>query len=829
VAGTLLASALIYADAGVITRVSVSVDGTPNSVTMNRPSISADGRYVAFSSQAANLVSADSNNTGDVFVRDLQTGTTTRVSTGPSGRQATGGSFRPSLSDDGRYVAFSSDATDIVGPDTNAVMDIFVHDREAGTSTRVSVSTAGRQANSYSVEPVISGDGRFVAFTSVASNLVAADTNGATDIFVWDQQTKGTSRVSVTGAGGQANGASARPAISRDGSVVAFSSGASNLVAGDTNNQSDVFVRDRVANQTRRVSVASDGSQSNRASTDPAISADGRFVAFVSFASNLVAGDTNGAWDVFVHDRTTGETSRVSVASDGTQAKVTGLVTPEDRGRPSISADGRFVAFTSTARNLSARGTNPFTGIFIRDRQANTTTVMEPPIDGRNLEPAISGDGRIVAFASGGSNLPGWQQGYRAGIFVYDRLGGLSRISVSTNSAQASDASDAPSVDAAGRLVVFASAAADLVVNDTNGLGDVFLRDRMSGDTTRISVRADGGQLNNGSGNPRISADGRFVAFESAASNVVTGDTNGQGDIFLHDRQTHNVSRVSVATGGTQANGVSVWPAISGDGRYVAFLSYATNLVPNDTNGAADVFLHDRQTQQTTRVSVADDGTQANGDSQRFALSADGKFVAFTSVAMNLVATNLGGGSGIFVRDREGNHTTRVDVATDGTRGAGIAASPAISADGRFVAFQSSAALVTSDTNGTGDVFVHDRQTRLTTRVSVATGGGQAGAESAFPAISADGRFVVFESTASNLVSDDTNGVTDVFLHDRSTGETQRVSVATNLTQATAGDSRLPVISGNGRVVAFQSQSADLVRSDTNAVTDIFVNDRGPW
>jgi Tol biopolymer transport system component len=111
----------------------------------------------------------------------------------------------------------------------------------------------------------------------------------------------------------------------------------------------------------------------------------------------------------------------------------------------------------------------------------------------------------------------------------------------------------------------------------------------------------------------------------------------------------------------------------------------------------------------------------------------------------------------------------------------------------------------------------------------VATGGGQAGAESAFPAISADGRFVVFESTASNLVSDDTNGVTDVFLHDRSTGETQRVSVATNLTQATAGDSRLPVISGNGRVVAFQSQSADLVRSDTNAVTDIFVNDRGPW
>ena len=214
--------------------------------------------------------------------------------------------------------------------------------------------------------------------------------------------------------------------------------------------------------------------------------------------------------------------------------------------------------------------------------------------------------------------------------------------------------------------------------------------------TERVSVASNGGQADSSSVNPAVSADGRFVAFESDASNLVGGDTNGLNDIFVHDRQTGTTERVSVATGGTEANGVSYTPAISADGRFVAFYSNATNLVGGDTNGTSDVFVHDRQTGTTERVSVATGGAEANGGSSTAAISADGRFVAFHSDATNLVS---------------------------------------------------------GDTNGARDIFVHDRQTGTTERVSVATGGAQANSGSANPAISADGRFVAFYSVATNLVS----------------------------------------------------------------------------
>ena len=344
--------------------------------------------------------------------------------------------------------------------------------------------------------------------------------------------------------------------------------------------------------------------------------------------------------------------------------------------------------------------------------------------------------------------------------------------------------------------------------------------------TERESVASDGTQGNFASVAPALSADGRFVAFESVPTNLVPGDTNGFGDVFVHDRMTGTTERVSVALDGTQGNARSLSPAISADGRFVAFASTASNLVAGDTNGRQDVFVRDRMTGTTERVSVASDGTQGNASSYTPALSADGRFVAFDSDADNLVPGDTNASTDVFVHDRMTGTTERVTVTSNGTQGNSDSFTPALSADGRFVTFESDADnLVPGDTNGSTDVFVHDRLTGTTKRVSVTSDGTQGNGGSDFPVLSADGRFVAFESDAHNLVPGDTNGFTDVFVHDRLTGTTERVSVASDGTQ---GDSASvhPAISADGGIVAFNSAATNLVPSDTNAAVDVFVRVR---
>jgi RHS repeat-associated protein len=419
-----------------------------------------------------------------------------------------------------------------------------------GTTTRVSVASDGTQGNGDSWHLAISTDGRYVAFESYATNLVSSDTNNSSDVFIHDQITGQTTRVSVASNGMQGNGHSWWPAISADGRYVAFFSDARNLVPGDTNSAYDVFVRDRQTGQTTRISMASNGTQGNGNSMYPSISADGRYVAFSSVASNLVPGDTNGYEDVFIHDQATGRIERVSVASDGTQGNSYSWI-------PAISADGRYAAFESDASNL------------------------------------VSGD--------------------------------------------------------------------------TNGYRDIFVHDRQTGQTTRVSVASDGTQGNGGSANSALSADGCYVAFTSSASNLVPGDTNGDKDVFVHDRATGQIIRVSVASDGTQGNTWSAWPTISADERYVAFYSIADNLVPGDTNNTADIFVHDRQTGRTNRVSIASDSTQGNNWSEVPAISTDGRFVAFASSASNLVPNDTNGNRDIFVHDRGSSELTPYQTANLGS------------------------------------------------------------------------------------------------------------------------------------------------------------------
>jgi|RhiMethySRZTD1v2_1073278.scaffolds.fasta_scaffold17610_2 Tol biopolymer transport system component len=403
------------------------------------------------------------------------TATTVRESVGSNGGQANSFGADPAISADGRFVAFISGASNLVPGDTNGAIDVFVRDRQAGTTSRVSVPTGGGQANDFSDVPAISADGRFVAFISAASNLVPGDTNGVFDVFVRDRQAATTSRVSVASGGGPANGTSFNPSISADGRFVAFSSAASNLVAGDSNDSNDVFVFDRQTATTTMVSVRSNGGQANNGSSTPSISGDGGSVAFVSVASNLVSGDTNRMADVFVHDRQSGTTSRVSVSSDGHQAA------KRRSDSPSISADGRFVAFVSLASNLVADDTFGKADVFVHDRQTGATSM----------------------------------------------------VSLRTNGAQVDWPSLDPSISADGRYVAFRSGAAKLVAGDTNGKPDEFVHDRQTGTTSRVSVRTNGGQANGNSDVASISADGRFVAFDSFASNLVAGDTNGVSDVFV--------------------------------------------------------------------------------------------------------------------------------------------------------------------------------------------------------------------------------------------------------------------------------------------------------
>ena len=266
------------------------------------PPVSHDGRYVAFYSLATNLVSDDTNNEGDVFIHDREIGTTQRVSVGSNGEQGNGDSTWPSISGNGQYVAFTSNADNLVPNDTNVLKDVFVYDTKNKRVKRVNVSSRGVEANgdSYTYFPSISSDGRFVAFSSDASNLVPDDTNEAWDVFVHDLDSKSTIRVSVDSRGQEAQGPSLHAVISGDGRYVAFHSHAGNLVSDDTNEVEDVFVHDIVAGDTTRVSVGSDNKEGNDSSTRAAISFDGRLVAFSSDANNLVSEDTNDSQDVFV-------------------------------------------------------------------------------------------------------------------------------------------------------------------------------------------------------------------------------------------------------------------------------------------------------------------------------------------------------------------------------------------------------------------------------------------------------------------------------------------------------------------------------------------------
>lgn len=406
----------------------------------------------------------------------------------------------------------------------------------AQSMKRVSLGLNGAEGNEDSFSPKISADGRFIIFRSFANNLVANDTNTQEDLFQIEVATGSVKRINVTSAGGQVTGALVGYAISADGRFVAFSTTAPGLVSGDANALADVFVRDTVNNTTSRVSTGI-GADVNGSSIVPSISGDGRYVAYESTATNLVAGDTNGVRDVFVYDRTTSTTTLLSKSRGGTLANARSF-------NAIVSANGNAVAFYSDASNLVAGDTNVAGDVFVRDLAANTVDI----------------------------------------------------VSVSTSGAQGNGISGADDIalSADGKLIAFDSSATNLVAGDTNARLDVFLRNLTvpnAPTTTRISVSTAGVQGDGLSYLDTITPDGRYIVFDSSSTNFSTPDTNMSFDVFLHERATGTTTRVSVAAGNVEGDAESSFGDISADGSRLAFSSFATNLVPNDTNSFVDVFL----------------------------------------------------------------------------------------------------------------------------------------------------------------------------------------------------------------------------------------------
>ena len=352
----------------------------------------------------------------------------------------------------------------------------------------------------------------------------------------------------------------------------------------------------------------------------------------------------------------------------------------------------------------------------------------------------------------------------------------------------------------------------------------------MTGCTTRESLTETHGEANGDSGFPAVADNGAFLAFQSDAADVVPGDTNGATDVFVRDRRgtpAFSTRRVSVASDGTQADGPSRRPSISDDGARVAFVSEATNLAPGDTNGAADVFVHDLLTGTTTRVSVATDGTQADGPTRdAVAISADGSRVAFVSEATNLAPGDTNGAADVFVHDLLTGTTTRVSVATDGTQADGeVHPEVALSRDGTTVVFTADATNLVPGLEGeVTRVFVRRLDTGTTEVVSVPDGGGSADGDCGEPAVSETGRYVAFVCEATNLVPGDTNDVPDVFRRDRQTGRTERVSLGADDAEAN-GPAGEPALSRNGLLVAFASLADNLLGAqsgDANGTWDVF-------
>ena len=908
--------------------VSVIAPGVPRGDTpagnSGAGTFSGDGKSVLFLSSAPNLVTNDHNGTLlDLFRRDLGTRKTTLVSVRSDGRESGNGQTTGfSVSSDGRFVAFSSLASDLVPGDTNGASDIFVRDLQTGSTRLVSATSSGGPAYGDSAAPEISGDGKFVLFESAAPDLAVGDTNRGTDVFLRELATGATSLVSSRADGTPGNQSSTVVLLSADAEVIVFRSDASDLVPPETGkNTTDLFVRRRSTGVTTRFVLpgvpavpaalpvrtynhvmsqdgrylafrAQSGSGASLAAyegvwwcdlmqgtlvrasgdrfvdagdddaTGPAMSSDGRRLAFEAQTSRT--GVTRVVvWDVEAGSRTLDQLV-------ATVPPVPAAPEPSTSYQPVLSPDGSRLAFLTDAAVPTA-GVPDEGDFLLYVRTLATGAMKTPDVDESGAfdypAPEFSPDGGSLLFQSTAAFAGTDDRNEATDIFVASA--DLQQIELVTPRAEelpqvTSDgfvSSVSGSLSDDGRFLVYTSTAGDVVPDDGNGTADVFVFDAKTGSNALVTKGTDGAVGSNFSGGARISGDGRYIVFSSSATNLVAGDTNGVADVFVRDLVAGTTTLASAkdrtSTGGSGASGNAT---ISADGRYVAFESRAADLVPGILPGA-NVFLRDR-TEGRTYLLSADallSGGLVPGRSSTPVVSADGRVVAFYgnnlllpdlfiySVPSNQLSRATSGQRLVgFSLSRDGGRAAYAgsvagqplvqgvfwrDVVAGTNRAIATSSGPLrnfgdvnISGDGRRIAFTSNFVPEGSiDTNGVNDVFVHDIATGVLTRVSSAIGGGVADGPSGAPMLTADGRRVVFQSAASNLVADDTNLASDVFVRDLDTGETILVSRRPGDGRSGRGGSNRPSLSADGRTVAFLSAADDLVAGDFNFEADLFL------
>jgi Tol biopolymer transport system component len=817
------------------------------------PVLSADGRYVLFASAAGNLV-LTSNHTAlrmpnpavlNVYLRDRTNGTTALVSVNLTG---TGGGNSDSLpvgvSTNGRYVVFESSASDLVAGDTNGVTDVFVRDLAQGTTVLVSASTNGGAGDNASRSAAMTPDGRYVAFVSAATNLVAGDTNGIADVFVRDLQAGVTMLASVGAKPVTGKGSSESPDITPDGRYVAFYSTATNLGAGVPNAQ-DIYVRDLVGGTTVWASVGAQAAavsvrqNSSLACYNHAISADGRFVAYetspASGSSSLWPGlilrysldtgltdlvHTNAAVQPVVSldmrnlDMTPDGQRIVFVAStNGTSGATTCILLWDAITRdatlvsgdlnnqvatnctcdwPTIDPAGQFVVFSSTATNLTTNVVSGGSHLFLRDVQAGVTTLLDgvgsliDPL----IMPQLSADGRFVAFECGDANLFSNDRNRDSDVVVRDLTTGSVELISARNASLPSLSPNGPSLlagacaSADGRYVVFASEADNLVANDTNQCRDVFLRDQLNGTNILVSVGTNGFTGNGLSFEPAVSGNGRFVAFTSHADNLVAGDANRASDVFVRDLQTGGTTLVSVnASGVGSGNKESYSAQVSADGKYVLFRSKAANLTAGTFTGTDNLFL--RNLQAGTTYALTTNGVSCA------AMTSDGACVAF----VDMVGTSSGA---LYVWASSSGARVYTNSAS------GLTAA-AISPDGNRIAYRAG--------SGTMGIYIADRSAGTNWIVCSNSPASRLGLR-----FSADNRFLAYAATVSQ-----TN---QVKLYDCLGGTNLLVSRSYDSGSPANGASDSPDISADGRFVAYRSAASNLVPGDTNGVPDVLLFDR---
>jgi subtilisin family serine protease len=857
--------------------------------------MSANGRYIVYASDSNNGDKSDSNGTWDVSIKDRWNQSTKRL----TDRLSTNRDNLPTgvaMTPDGRYVAYTTE-------DSKNILNAYLYDSHTRVTEELSVEIGEEQTYMDSYSPTISADGRYVAFTSYSNQLVPNDESWNLDVFVRDRQEQKTEIISKTITGEPSDDYNEAPWISADGRYVVFHSYDDLDPRADRTIQ--VYIHDRNTDKTELLSKSPFGYPGSSDSWIPFITQNGRYVVFESYANNLSNPDhddhfsdiyfkqlnTNqlpeAKWDEsaelvatqiganYVHitwhdDSHTGKNLYYKVTSgdqlldivqgnsylvknltpaasynlsvqvgdesfnwsENLSLEVTTLPTRETTAPAAIVDPVLLPSFGKLSITWKDPTDQDYIGAKIHWRKIGNSTFRETKVIGKGVEETeliglINSSLYEIVFVS----IDADGNETESPVFSVRTPTGpqTARISISNDYVEA-DSSSGEILDVSddGRYIVFSSTATNLVGNTPdNYLTDIFLYDRMTESIQLISKTIDGHPANNNSFNPQISGNGRFIVYHSFAKNLTsTDDTDHYGDIFLYDRDSdedgkfdepNGTSTKEITSKGTSGHSTSA--SINHDGSVITFESSASNLVPEDT-WETDVYVYHTNLDKISKLEL-EDGTVPNKNSNGPKISGNGDYIVFMTDGDNLDANDVNDRTDVYLYQISTKKMKRVSAFPDeGVRNT-EAFWPSISDDGRYIAYH----YRNYSKENNYLVYLHDRDNEdpvtANQLISVTPTGNAAGG-SVFPSVSGDGRYVAFESSSNLLVTNDENNSEDIFLYDRTNGSIRLVSESYNGTEA-AGGSQIPAINGDGSIIGYSSYSDQLVSDDFNSWNDIFV------